>query len=100
MPKQPPLEAIGSSNGNMVERCAASPPPAPDPRRRDDSLLALSFSGGGWRASLAAAGLLRFVAEAGLLSRVGWVSSVSGGSVTNGVLAVARERLAAEGLGG
>jgi NTE family protein len=100
MTRQPPLETIGSSNHNLVERCASSPPPPPDPLRRDSSRIALAFSGGGWRAALAAAGVLRFVAEAGLLSRVRWVSSVSGGSIANGVLAVSRERLAAGGFGG
>lgn len=100
MAKMPRLETIGSSNHNLVERCASSPPPPADPARQDPSLLALSFSGGGWRAALAAAGLLRFVAEAGLLPRVRWVSSVSGGSITNGVLATRRRQLAAGGFGG
>jgi len=72
----------------------------PDPLRSDASRLALAFSGGGWRAALAAAGVLRFVAEAGLLPRVRWVSSVSGGSITNGVLAVSREQLATGGFDG
>lgn len=100
MPKKPPLEAVGSSTHNLVEPCASSPPPPKDPARRDPSLIALAFSGGGWRAALAAAGVLRFVAEAGLLPRVRWVSSVSGGSVTNGILAASRARLAADGFDG
>jgi NTE family protein len=86
-----PLETIGSANSNMIERCASSPALPPDPARRDSSHLALAFSGGGWRAALAAAGVLRFVAEVGLLPRVRWVSSVSGGSIVNGLLAVARQ---------
>lgn len=94
------MEAIGTSNHNLVERCESSPKRPRDPRRRDPSRLALAFSGGGWRAALAAAGVLRFVAEAGLLSRVGWVSSVSGGSIANGVLAVSRDRLSAGGWDG
>ena len=93
-----PLETIGSANRNMIERCTASPPPAHDPARRDPSHLALAFSGGGWRAALAAAGVLRFVAEAGLLPRVRWVSSVSGGSIVNGLLAVSRQRISAAGF--
>jgi NTE family protein len=100
MSQIPRLETVGSSNHNLVERCAQSPERPADPARRDRSLLALSFSGGGWRAALAAAGVLRFVAEAGLLPRVRWVSSVSGGSVTNGILATARPQLAAGGLDG
>ncbi len=89
-----PLETIGSANHNMIERCAVSPALAPDPARGDPSYLALAFSGGGWRAALTAAGVLRFVAEAGLLPRVRWVSSVSGGSIVNGLLAVSRQRIA------
>jgi NTE family protein len=95
-----PAETIGSNNHNMVERCMSSPPLPPDPLRRDSSRIALAFSGGGWRAALAAAGVLRFLGEAGLLSRVRWVSSVSGGSITNGVLAVSREQLAAADFDG
>ena len=94
------METVGSSNHNLVERCEGGPPLPADPLRRDPSRLALAFSGGGWRAALAAAGVLRFVAEAGLLPRVRWVSSVSGGSIANGVLAVSRERLAADGFDG
>ncbi len=95
--KPPPLETIGS-DARLVQPCASSPPPPPDPQRRDASRIALALSGGGWRAALAAAGVVRFLAEAGLLPRVRWVSSVSGGSITNGVLAVSRERLAAGGF--
>lgn len=79
----------------MIEPCAESAPLVPDPARQDPSHLALAFSGGGWRAALTATGVLRFVAEAGLLSRVRWVSSVSGGSILNGLLAVSRPRIAA-----
>jgi NTE family protein len=95
----PPLEAIGS-DARLVEPCASSPPPPPDPHRHDPSGIAIAFSGGGWRAALAAAGVLRFLAEAKLLPRVRRVSSVSGGSITNGVLATRRAQLAAGGFSG
>lgn len=94
-PQSPPVETIGSNSNNLVKRCESSPKLPPDPARKDGSKIALAFSGGGWRAALAAAGVLRFVAEAGLLPRVRWVSSVSGGSITNGVLAVSRGRIEA-----
>jgi NTE family protein len=55
--------------------------------------FALAFSGGGFRASLATAGVLRFAADAGILGRVRYVSSVSGGSVTHGLFAAAYEEL-------
>jgi NTE family protein len=55
--------------------------------------FALAFSGGGFRASLAAAGVLRFAADADLLSRVRYVSSVSGGSITHGLFAAAYREL-------
>ncbi|HEY2714860.1 MAG TPA: patatin-like phospholipase family protein [Solirubrobacterales bacterium] len=96
MTQSPDLETVGSANHNLVEPCKRGARRPKDPARRDRSLLALSFSGGGWRAALTAAGVLRFVAEAGLLPRVRWVSSVSGGSVTNGILATSRRQLAAE----
>lgn len=55
--------------------------------------MIVALSGGGFRAALAGLGTLRFLADADLLSDVRWVSSVSGGSVANGVLAAALPRL-------
>lgn len=49
--------------------------------------LAISFSGGGFRASLAGIGLLRALADNGLLANVRYSSSVSGGSWANALLA-------------
>jgi NTE family protein len=82
--------AIGTSSTDLVEPCAnqeprAAYPPAP-PKQPP---FALAFSGGGFRASLGALGVLRFLADAGLLGQVRWVSSVSGGSILNGAFAVA-----------
>jgi NTE family protein len=88
-----PVETVGASNHNLIEKCSQDTELAKDPARRDPSLFALSFSGGGWRAALTAAGVLRFVSEAGLLRQVRWVSSVSGGSITNGLLAVSYQQL-------
>lgn len=47
----------------------------------------MTLSGGGFRATFAGLGTLRYLADAGLLSSVRYASSVSGGSITNGLLA-------------
>lgn len=57
---------------------------APDGRR-----FALSMSGGGFRAMLYHIGALRRLNDAGLLAEIEVVSSVSGGSITAGMLAKA-----------
>ena len=62
--------ALGTARTDLVEPCAiVEPEPAPTPAA-DGVPLALAFSGGGFRASLAALGVLRFVADARLLGRV------------------------------
>src|SRR5437660_7810223 len=48
---------------------------------------ALCLSGGGFRAALFHLGALRRLNELGLLSKMRTISSVSGGSVANGLLA-------------
>ncbi|MET9507940.1 patatin-like phospholipase family protein [Streptomyces flavidovirens] len=60
----------------------AEPPGAADP-------VALTLSGGGFRATLSALGFVRLLADAGLLPSLRYASSVSGGSVANGCLATA-----------
>jgi predicted acylesterase/phospholipase RssA len=65
--KPPSLETIGAANHNLIAPCRQSQPLARDPAREDRSHIDLAFSGGGWRAALAAAGVLRFVCETGLL---------------------------------
>jgi NTE family protein len=50
---------------------------------------ALCLSGGGYRAMTFHAGVLQRLNESGVLSRLDFVSSVSGGSITAGVLALA-----------
>lgn len=54
---------------------------------RERSGSALCLSGGGFRAALFHLGALRRLNEVGLLSRMTTISSVSGGSVANGLLA-------------
>jgi NTE family protein len=59
----------------------AEPPPSDDP-------IAVTMSGGGFRATLPAAGVVRLLADTGMLPNLRYVSSVSGGSVANGLVAV------------
>jgi hypothetical protein len=94
----PPLEAAGSAGDNLVKRCETGLRPPRDPARHERDHVALAFSGGGWRAALTAAGVVRFLAEAGILVKVRWISSVSGGSITNGLLSVSHEEIAAAGF--
>src|SRR2546422_550218 len=55
--------------------------------RTSESEPALCLSGGGFRAALFHLGALRRLNELGVLSRVSVMSSVSGGSILNGVVA-------------
>ncbi len=57
--------------------------------------MAVSLSGGGFRASLAGVGVLRALADLDLLGNVRYASSVSGGSWANGILALSWDELAA-----
>lgn len=59
----------------------ARPPDSADP-------IAVTMSGGGFRATLPAVGVVRLLADVGLLPDLRYVSSVSGGSVANGMIAV------------
>lgn len=64
----------------------AEPPPPPPGAAQP---VAVTLSGGGFRATLSALGFVRLLADAGLLSSLRYASSVSGGSVANGFLATA-----------
>ena len=61
--------------------------------------IGLCLSGGGYRAMLYHVGALRRLNELGLLSRLAEIASVSGGSITAGVLACAWDQLAFNELG-
>jgi NTE family protein len=81
------LESPALGSGERILPCGdtlrpAEPEPAPS-----GPTLGLTFSGGGFRATFAALGMLRYIADAGLLGSVRYVSSVSGGSIANGLLA-------------
>ena len=85
-----PLEtpAGGTSHSDLISFCDKHGPhwdePSPTPKAPP---LAISISGGGPRAALSGLGVMRFLADAGLLEQVRYSSSVSGGSVANGLLA-------------
>jgi NTE family protein len=92
------LESPALGSGERIrpcgdQLCAADPGRAPS-----GPTLGLTFSGGGFRATFAALGALRYVADAGLLSSVRYVSSVSGGSIANGLLATHWPALRARGF--
>lgn len=91
-------EMIGTKLGELIAPCAEyarSPsPPAPT----TGFPIAVAISGGGFRATLAGLGVLRFLADANLLGRVRHVSSVSGGSIANGLLGCRYRDLEARGF--
>ena len=64
---------------------------------REREGIALCLSGGGFRAALFHAGAIRRLNELGVLSRVRTVSSVSGGSIASGLLAIVWPRLDRDG---
>jgi NTE family protein len=79
--------ALGTGLEQLARPCGDPLRPA-DPGRVDGRpTLGLAFSGGGFRATLAALGVIRFLADVDKLKDVRFVSSVSGGSIANGVLA-------------
>lgn len=98
VPSNPPPDAniltspaIGSGMSDLVVPCGNPRPARQEPEPPSDGRpgIALTLSGGGFRATLAGLGVMRFLADAELLADVRWVSAVSGGSVAAGLLAVA-----------
>lgn len=91
--------AAAGTGLNLVEAC----PRSRDASRPDDptdgqAAIALAFSGGGFRASLAALGVVRLLEDLDLLKNVRFVSSVSGGSVAAGMLATRWDDALAKGV--
>ncbi len=70
-----------------------------EPRRPPEEGIALCLSGGGYRAMLFHLGALWRLNELGYLSRLARISSVSGGSITAGVLAKNWAQLDFDGAG-
>ena len=81
--------AIGTGLSDLISPCGDATRPATPPPPTRNPALGLTFSGGGFRATLPALGVIRLLADAGLLEQVRYVSSVSGGSVANGMIAAA-----------
>jgi Patatin-like phospholipase len=79
--------AAASSKFGLIEPCPVSRPRPSRPQPALVTTLAVAFSGGGFRATLAGLDVLRLLADAGLLGSVRYSSSVSGGSIANGLLA-------------
>jgi len=90
--------SIGTASNDLIEGCPDREPHPEPPARSTEPAIALAFSGGGFRATLSALGVLRFVADAGLLGQVRYVSSVSGGSVAHGLMACAYAELEKAGF--
>jgi NTE family protein len=90
--------AAGTGLETLVERCPDQPSRGLPTLAKRDPTFALTFSGGGFRATLAALGVLRFLADVGRLGDVRLVSSVSGGSIANGMLACRWSKLRQAGF--
>jgi NTE family protein len=91
--------AIGTGRNDLITPCRSGERwPANSPAVTDE--IAVAMSGGGFRATLAALGTLRLLGDAGLLEQVRYSSSVSGGSISNGLFATRWEQLAKDGFSG
>ncbi len=90
--------AAGTSQRHGVEPCpSALRATEPEPVA-DGPTIGLTFSGGGFRATFSALGVIRMLSDAGLLGNVRYVSSVSGGSLANAMLATSWPDLRAKGF--
>lgn len=92
--------ALGSSGGDLVTPCGKPGPRPSRPPAAHGVTVAVALSGGGFRATLTGLGVLQFLADSGLLGNVRYSSSVSGGSVANGLFAHHYDELAAEKFSG
>jgi len=97
--------AAESWGETLSTECPIMSPPLTDPSRLEDleqgsgNGVALSLSGGGYRAMVFHVGALWRINEAGLLPKLMRVSSVSGGSITAGALALSWNDLDFDGGG-
>jgi NTE family protein len=81
------LDSPVLGSGEYIRPCGDTLRPAEPERAPTGPTIGLTLSGGGFRATFAAFGIARYLADARLLSSVRFLSSVSGGSVANGVIA-------------
>jgi NTE family protein len=92
--------AVGSAANDLVTPCERPGPRHKPPPAADGVTVAVALSGGGFRATLSGLGVLQLLADSGLLGNVRYSSSVSGGSVANGIFAHHYDELAAESFSG
>src|SRR6266496_649074 len=87
---------------DMTNKCDQSPVNDASDVRPPEAGIALCLSGGGYRAMLFHLGALWRLNEIGYLPKLARISSVSGGSITAGVLGLKWSRLAfdAQGVSG
>jgi NTE family protein len=79
--------ALGTGLEALSKPCGDALRPADPPKPHVGPTIGVTLSGGGFRATFAALGVLRYLADTGLLESLRYASSVSGGSVANGMLA-------------
>ena len=84
---------------SLITPCGDALRPA-EPPPTDRVRIGVTLSGGGFRATFAGLGVVRFLADAGLLGDLRFVSSVSGGSVANGMMATRFPELRDRGFSG
>jgi NTE family protein len=96
MPSSLSGDTAGSSRESYEPQSPVRRGPDPDDGRQPAEGTGLCLSGGGFRAMLFHVGVLKRLNEAGWLSRLDRVSSVSGGSITAGVLGLNWGRLGFE----
>lgn len=89
VPAAPPRSRSTQTAFAARKRCDAEMPPRRPltPARTGRAMILVALSGGGFRATLAGLGVLRFLADADLLDDVRIISSVSGGSLANAIMA-------------
>lgn len=76
----PRVDATDVASDKVAPTVAAEPRPAGTSEKAAKK-IGLALSGGGFRATLYHLGLIRFLRDAGLLSQVTHITSVSGGSI-------------------
>lgn len=93
--------SVGTSSDDLIAPCQdRDPGPSRPPAPERGPALAVALSGGGFRATLAGLGVLRLLADAGLLGSVRYLSSVSGGSIASALFAVRYAELRARRFSG
>ncbi len=87
--RKSPLDspALGTGLEDLIKPCGDKLRPQDPGRVIGRETFGFTFSGGGFRATLAALGVVRYLADVGCVGDVRFVSSVSGGSIANGMLA-------------